>query len=77
VQPRNKVRFTIDMNLLCQRKCWQYSVKNKIREDYDPELECLECVLCDHIEGYPSKDFGEALGKLTIERTDLSGVDEN
>jgi len=41
----------------------------------DPELECLECILMDHIEGYPSKDY-ELVGKLKIERGDLGGVDD-
>jgi len=61
------------MERMCSRKCWNFPARKKM--NVDPELECLECILMDHIEGYPSKDY-ELVGKLKIERGDLGGVDD-
>ena len=75
IQPRSKIKFVITMHRVCERKCWE--IKAKRRKNYDPELECLECLLSEHIEGYPARDFGESIGELQIERCEINGVDEN
>ena len=73
IEPRSKIKFVIIMDKICKRRCWE--IKAKKRKSYDPELECLECLLSEHIEGYPARDFGDTIGELKIEREDLNGVD--
>lgn len=60
------------MKRTCPKRCWEIPA----RKNKDAELECLECLLMEHIEGYPSNDFGDVLGELKIEREELDDVDE-